>query len=59
MQVQLLNTLETEPRADYAALARILDVSPATVKRNIQKLKKMGVLKRIGSRKTGYWEVIG
>jgi predicted HTH transcriptional regulator len=38
-------------------LAKIFDVSPATVKRNFQKLKNIGALKRIGSKKTGYWEV--
>ncbi len=59
IQVHLLNALKTEPKADYATLATILDVSPATVKRNIQKLKNIGALKRIGSKKTGYWEVIG
>jgi ATP-dependent DNA helicase RecG len=40
-------------------LTKIIDVSPATIRRNIQKLKEMGVLKRIGSKKTGYWEVTG
>ena len=59
MQVQLFNALKTKPKADYATLAIIIDVSPATVKRNIQKLKNIGALKRIGSKKTGYWEVIG
>jgi ATP-dependent DNA helicase RecG len=59
IQVHLLNALKTKPKADYAALATILDVSPATVKRNIQKLKNIGALKRIGSKKTGYWEVTG
>jgi len=59
MQVQLLTALKTEPNADYARLAIILNVSPATVKRHIQKLKSIGRLKRIGSKKTGYWEVIG
>ena len=59
LQMQLLNALKKKPSADYATLARILDVSPATVKRNIQKLKNIGALKRIGSKKTGYWEVIG
>ena len=59
MQVQLLGALKTKPKADYATLAEILDVSPATVKRNIQKLKNIGAVKRIGSKKTGYWEVIG
>ncbi len=57
IQVQLLSALKTKPKADYATLAKILDVSPATVKRNFQKLKNIGALKRIGSKKTGYWEV--
>jgi ATP-dependent DNA helicase RecG len=59
IQVQLLNALKTKPKADYATLAKNLDFSPATVKRNIQKLKEMGVLNRIGSKKPGYWEVTG
>ena len=37
IQVQLLNALKTKPKANYATLAKILDISPATVKRNIQK----------------------
>ncbi len=57
--MQLLNALKTKPKTDYATLAKNLDVSPATVKRNIQKLKNIGAVKRIGSEKTGYWEVIG
>ena len=59
IQVQLLNALKTKPKADYATLAKIIDVGPATVKRNIQKLKNTGALKCIGSKKTGYWEVVG
>jgi ATP-dependent DNA helicase RecG len=59
MQVQLLDVLKTKPKTDYAILAKILDVSPATVKRHIQELKSVGRLKRVGSKKTGYWEVIG
>ncbi|MCK5484715.1 MAG: HTH domain-containing protein [Desulfobacterales bacterium] len=54
-----MNALKTKPKTDYATLAKNLDVSPATVKRNIQKLKNIGAVKRIGSEKTGYWEVIG
>jgi ATP-dependent DNA helicase RecG len=54
-----LNALKTKSKADFATLVKILDVSPATVKRNIQKLKNIGLLKRIGSKKTGCWEVTG
>ena len=59
VQVRLLSALQKEPKADYNTLAELLNVSPATVKRHIQKLKNMGRLKRIGSKKSGYWEVIG
>jgi ATP-dependent DNA helicase RecG len=59
VQGQLLSALQKEPKAGYNTLAELLNVSPATVKRHIQKLKNMGRLKRIGSKKSGYWEVIG
>lgn len=59
VQGQLLSALQKEPKADYNTLAELLNVSPATVKRHIQKLKNIGRLKRIGSKKSGYWEVIG
>ncbi|MFZ5766560.1 MAG: HTH domain-containing protein [Thermodesulfobacteriota bacterium] len=36
----LLTVLRTDPSADYATLAERLEVSEATVKRNIQKLKQ-------------------
>jgi predicted HTH transcriptional regulator len=29
----------------------------ATIKRHIQELKRMGILERIGSDKTGFWEI--
>ncbi|MGF1614695.1 MAG: RNA-binding domain-containing protein [Gammaproteobacteria bacterium] len=54
----LLNALRTDPSADYATLAERLGVSEATVKRNIQKLKQQNRVLRIGSKKTGHWEVI-
>lgn len=54
----LLNALRIEPSAGYAALAERLEVSEATVKRNIQKLKQQNRIRRIGSKKTGHWEVL-
>lgn len=53
----LLNKIRESPHADYATLARTFEVSEATVKRNIQKLKQQNRLRRVGSKKTGYWEV--
>ena len=58
-QVQLVAGIEENPSTSYDALAERLNKNRTTVMRNIQKLKEIGVLKRIGSKKTGYWEVIG
>lgn len=55
----LLIALNAEPSADYASLASRLGVSEATVKRNIQKLKQQNRIRRVGSKKTGHWEIVG
>ncbi|SMG51427.1 RNA-binding domain-containing protein [Dethiosulfovibrio salsuginis] len=54
----LLNMLRSDPSAGYAELAEWLEVSEATIKRNIQKLKREHRIHRIGSKKTGHWQVI-
>ena len=54
----LLNLLRHYPQANYEQIASFLQLSPATVKRRIQKLKAEQRLKRIGSKKTGYWDVL-
>ena len=54
----LLSVLEDDPKANYETVALAIGVSPATVKRRIQALKKEGKLCRIGSKETGLWRVI-
>lgn len=39
-------------------LVNKLNVSDATVERALAFLKKNSIIKRIGSNKTGFWEVI-
>ncbi len=53
----LINVVLEDPKIDYIQLANKVGVSVSTIKRHIQKLKKAGILDRIGSRKTGRWEV--
>ena len=55
---ELLSILRDQPHASYDDLAEYLGVSVATIKRRIQKLKQYGRVRRVGSRKTGHWEVI-
>jgi ATP-dependent DNA helicase RecG len=55
---ELLKILRVRPYANYDELAEYLGVSVATVKRRLQSLKQDGRVRRVGSRKTGHWEVI-
>lgn len=50
-QMQLVAGIDDNPSISYDALAEKLNKNRTTVMRNIQKLKEMGVLKRIGSKK--------
>ena len=39
-------------------LANKLSAGRETIKRDLKKLKELNIIKRIGSDKTGYWEVV-
>jgi ATP-dependent DNA helicase RecG len=55
----LINAIINSPQSDYHQLAETMGVSSSTIKRHIQKLKKAGFLRRVGSKKKGQWEVLG
>jgi len=55
---QILALLSKNPKMTREDLARTLAKSPNTVKGHIAKLKSEGRIKRIGSDRNGYWEVI-
>ena len=42
---------------NYAGYAALIGISEATVKRRLNELKKEGFIVRIGSKKTGHWEI--
>jgi ATP-dependent DNA helicase RecG len=58
-QVQLVDLIAQNPFISYEVLAEKLNKKRTTVMRNIQKLKELGILKRVGPKKSGYWEVNG
>jgi len=57
LENKFLRFVQTDPTATYGRLADELGKSPATVKRLIRKLKDNGVIIRVGSDKSGRWEV--
>lgn len=54
----ILHYLKLNPKATYNELAEKTAYSVATIKRHIQSLKKLGLIERIGSNKTGHWNII-
>jgi len=54
----LLNLIRVNPSISYDELAMLTQKDRSTVMRNIRKLKDIGILKRVGSKKTGHWEVL-
>lgn len=57
LQHLILKELQENSKASYEDLVDKLGKDRRTIGRNIQVLKDLGVLKRVGSKKTGYWEV--
>ncbi len=58
LQVQLLDFIRSNPAVSYDELAEMTQKDRTTVMRNIGKLKDAGILRRVGSKKTGHWEVL-
>ena len=54
---KIIRLLKKNPHYTRDQLAVLTDRSDATVKEHLANLKKDGIRKRIGSTKTGYWEV--
>ncbi len=57
-QKDIVKAMQNNSNISYNELAQIIEKDRTTVMRNIQKLKELGIIKRIGSDKTGHWEVI-
>ena len=45
-------------KLNYAEYGALLGVSEATIKRRLGELRKAGIIVRMGSNKSGYWEVV-
>ncbi|MEA3225550.1 MAG: putative DNA binding domain-containing protein [Planctomycetota bacterium] len=54
---RIVEQIEMDPHLSYDALAASIGIGRSTVMRHVQGLKNRGVLRRVGSRKLGYWEV--
>ena len=55
---KILNAIRSNPRITQLQLVVDLKLSISTIEREIQKLRDAGIIRHVGSRKTGYWEIM-
>lgn len=57
VQMQIMALIQNSPAISYDELLVQLNKDRTTIMRNIKRLREAGILVRMGSRKTGYWEI--
>ena len=57
LDAEIKDTLRSFPKAKRENLAKLFKVSLATITRRLKVLQTAGEIRRVGSRKTGHWEV--
>jgi ATP-dependent DNA helicase RecG len=57
-QQRVLELTKENPNISKKELSEIIGISTTAIDKNIQQLKKKGLLKRIGPDKGGYWEIV-
>ena len=55
---KVISTLKDNKYLTIPELAIILKKSQATIYRSLDKLMKLNIVKRVGARKTGYWDIL-
>jgi predicted HTH transcriptional regulator len=53
-----MELMEKNPSITIIELSKQLNISDRAVKNNINKLKSAGIIFRVGSDKTGNWEIL-
>lgn len=57
-QKKILHLIEEDPYISLSQLSKSIGISQTAIEKNIKRLKESGLLRRIGSAKGGYWEVM-
>ena len=55
---RILALLRRDPSLTHAGMAKLLGTTPYSVRHHLDKLRDVGRVRRIGSRRTGRWEVV-
>ena len=55
---KIIEVMQHDPTVTIAELARIIGVTNRAIKKQIEKLKQQGRLRRVGPARGGHWEVL-
>ena len=56
-EIIILKKIKDNPRMSQPEIASLLGMGKTTIQNAIVKFKKLNLIERIGSNKTGYWKV--
>ena len=56
--LEIIKQIQGNPKATYADIANATGYSRSWVAKTVKRLQEQGIIGRIGSDKTGYWEII-
>ena len=57
-QKVLLNLLQENNSYTYDKLADKMQKTRETIRENLKKLQELGLIRRVGARKNGHWEIV-
>lgn len=57
-QLQIVEAMQSDIRVSTTELAAMFSVTQRTIKRDIDCMKKINILKRVGNEKSGYWLIL-
>lgn len=57
-QQKIILLIQKNPQITIYEISTALNLSDSGVRKNIAKLQETGIIRRKGSSKTGYWEII-
>ncbi len=57
-QIKIMKLIDANPNITQSELSKEIGINDKNIRNNIKKLKDLGLLKRIGPAKGGYWEII-
>ena len=57
-QNEIIGLIKKVPSITRKEIAQTLNISEPTVARDLKLLQEIGIIRRNGSNKTGYWEAI-